>query len=106
MSHRESKKTVNYFENFQKIIKQNYKKRVIYLENDIVFIMNLETMNVIKKDSIIGCTINKNLFIHLKHTAPIEISLNEYDHSFGVEIIAFIYNILENSETKVHDYYS
>lgn len=106
MSHRESKKTVNYFENFQKIIKQNYKKRIIYLENDIVFIMNHETMNIIKKDLIVGCTINKNLFIHLKHTAPIEINLSEYDHSFGVEIIAFIYNILETSETKVHDYYS
>ena len=93
-------------EPFQTIIKKNFKKRSVYMENDILFIMNNDTMNIIKKEVIVGCSINNNLFIHLKNSPPIEISLLGYDHSFGVEIISFIYTLMESSERKDHDYYS
>jgi len=105
MTSPDSKKTLNYNENFQNIIKKNYKKRFIYMENDIVFIMNNDTMNILKKDLIVGCTISKMLYIHLRNMPPLEININDYDKSFGIEVIAFIYNLLE-MDSKSHEYYS
>ena len=102
----DASKTISHHENFQTILKRNFKKRVIYLENDTVFIMNNDTMTIIKKELIVGCTINKNIYIHLKNMPPIEISMNGTDHNtFGLDVISFIFHLID-TDSKTHDFYT